>query len=271
MKYINLKVKELVGDGCFIRNDFETFKLLYNFFLHRPPFQLKILVYFFDFFIYFIAIIFFKTKINLLFSKNLTEDFLIRRAGSGNCPNVIILKRNKYSKPTIRKEFSNKDFLKMEQEYFLKYYKNDAGINLPFLTFNSNYLEYPFINYPSLKMEINRGRYSKSQILVIFKKISSSLDILYKKEKCLIHGDLTPDNIYLLDDKIYFIDYSDSEVYFRDYDKFTLLKKMLKSYLKNEKEISNYLDAYNLNKNSFWRHLKHKQIAKHNYYNKKLA
>ena len=271
MKYINLRVKELVGDECFIRNDFETFKLFYKLFLHRPSFKLKILVYFFDFFIYFISIIFFKTKINLLFSKNLTEDFLIRKTGSGNYPNVIILKRNKQNELIIKKKFSNKDFLEREQEYFLKYYKNDAGINLPFSTFSSNYLEYPFINHPSLKMEINHGRYSKNQIFVIFKKISLSLDILYKKEKCLIHGDLTPDNIYLFNNKIYFIDYSDSEIYFRDYDKFTLLKKILKSYLKNEKEISNYLNKYNLNRNSFWQHLEHKQIAKHNYYSKKLS
>ena len=270
MKYINLKVSVLAGDKCLIKNDFETFNLFYNFLLHRPAFKHKLLVYVFDFFVYFTAIIFFKTKINLLFSKNLAEDFLIKKTGSGNYPNSIILKRKEQNKLIIRKEFCNKDFLEKERKYFLKYQKNNTKISLPFFIFSDNYLEYLFINHPSLKMEINCGKYSKSQILNIFEKISSSLDILYKKEKCLIHGDLTPDNIYLLNDKIYFIDYSDSEIYFKDYDKFTLLKKMLRNYVKNNKEIIYYFNKYNLNKNLFWEHLKCKKIKKHDYYNRKI-
>jgi len=264
MNYLRLKIIKLVENEYLIRNDFETFKIFYRFFLFRPVFKFKIPPFLFEYFIYIIALVFFRLKINLLFSKNLNDKFLIKRIGAGNYPNIITLKKNSCGKIIIEKEFHSKDIFKKELKYLLEYCKNSAGINFPFFVVHKNYLEYHFINHPCLALEIKQKKYSKTQIINIFEKISFSLDKMYgSKNKCLIHGDLTPDNIYIADDKIYFIDYSDSEIYFKDFDKFTLLNKMLKDYGENKKRILNYLNKYNLDKSEFRRHLENKKMIKH--------
>jgi len=264
MNYLKLKIIKLIENEYLIRNDFETFKIFYRFFLFRPVFKLKILLFLFERFIYTLAFVFFKLKINLLFSSSLDNDFLIKRTGVGNYPNIITLKKNNQERIIIKKEFHNKNILERELNYLSKYYKNNAGINLPFFIAHKNYLEYCFINHSCLALEIKQRKYSTIQIINLFEKISSSIDRLYKsKNKCLIHGDLTPDNIYIINDKIYFIDYSDSEIYFKDFDKFTLLNKMFKDYGKNKKEIINYLKKYNLDRIEFWKHLENKKITKH--------
>lgn len=264
MKYLKLKVAKLVENEYLIRNDFETFKIFYRFFLFRPVFKPKILLFFFESFIYIIALVFFKLKINLLFSKNFNNKFLIKRIGTGNYPSVVTLSKDTHKKLVIKKKFNNKNIFERELKYFSEYYNNDTAINLPSFIFHKDFTECFFIKAPSLSIEIKHGKYSKKQIFNIFEKISFSLNILYgSKNKCLIHGDLTPDNIYLISGKVYFIDYSDSEIYFKNFDKFTLLNKMLKDYGENKKKILNCLDKYSLNEPEFWKHLKSKKIIKH--------
>jgi len=81
----------------------------------------------------------------------------------------------------------------------------------------------------------------------------------------LIHGDLTPDNIYYNTNSIYIIDYADSHVFDKDYDKFILLKRLISDYfgIENKELIEKYA-KFDISKiKTFEMHYQHLLAIKH--------
>ena len=88
------------------------------------------------------------------------------------------------------------------------------------------------------------------------------IDCFYAyQETCLIHGDLTPDNVYYVDGVFYLIDFSDSEFYLSSFDKYTFLKRAFEDFGFPLIKLKNYFLPDEIEK--LETHLKSKNDAKH--------
>jgi len=157
----------------------------------------------------------------------------------------------------IIKTFSDKDSFEKERSFLQKYYVNESSIKFPEYDIIGNIqIRYEFIPAPNLATQIRSGALNFSEIIDLYNKFCTSLDLLYKSQIVLIHGDLTPDNIYYYKNNIYIIDYADSHVFDKDYDKFILLKRLISDYfgIENKEQIE---------KICYVRHIKNKIIEMH--------
>lgn len=216
----------------YIRDDYDTFLFFLKHLHHgyEVPFfkRSSYFRYFFNkiydnlvFFLFIFRIEHFFTK-----STYLKEDFLVKIEGSGNWPNTITIKKEKGELWVYKKVHSNKRFEK-EKSFYEKYKNNESSFNLPKSFFyKNNLIKIEFLEAPSLQKLLKKGLCSNKKILNYFEKIISSLKNFYpNNEKSLIHGDFTSNNLHL-SDKYYLIDYSDSFVYERGYDIYSLYLNM---------------------------------------------
>lgn len=223
-----------------VRNDIEAFSFFYLYFLFRPKFKVHIvkkIFFVFDRLILTTLKLFFIVKINNFFpTKRLNEKYLIKRNGVGNWPSIIKLYKDD-EKYYIVKIFSNQHFFNKEVTFLQKYFINKTSIKFPnYRIIHNNQIQYEFIPIMNLATQIRLGLLNYREIIHIYKKICEFLDLLYKDQIVLIHGDLTPDNIYCFKKDFYIIDYSDSHTYNKDYDKFILLKRLIEDYFGIEKK-----------------------------------
>ncbi|MCK5122940.1 MAG: hypothetical protein KAQ87_02225 [Candidatus Pacebacteria bacterium] len=233
-----------------IKNDFESFSLFYMYFLFRPQFRLstlKKIFSIFDKFLFKILKLFFILKINKLFfiffkRKYLNKEFLIQRIGTGRQPSIVELSKNDKQYYIIKK-FHNAHLFKKEVLFLQKYFENKSSIKFPaYKIVNNNQIRYEFIQIQNLATQIRLGYFKFEEIIDIYNSFCNSLDKLFKNQTTLIHGDLTPDNIYYHKNNFYVIDYSDSHLYDKDYDKFILLERLSSDYfmIGNKKKIREF-------------------------------
>ncbi len=109
------------------------------------------------------------------------------------------------------------------------------------------------------------GVFNFFELIDLYKKICISLDLLYKDKIVLIHGDLTPDNIYYYKNDLYILDFADSHIYDKDYDKFTLLKRLISDYfgIENNELVNKFSMFDTLKIKSFERYYQHLLAIKH--------
>lgn len=223
-----------------VRNNAEAFSLFYSYFLFRPRFKInsfKKLFVMIDMFFFKILKLCFILKINNIFPSkmSLNENFLIRRTGGGgwSCTIELYKKNGQYH---IIKNYSDKNSFEKEKCFLKKYFVNEASIKFPdYEIIGSNKIRYEFIQAQNFATQIRSGYFSFSEIMDLYNKFCASLDLLYKDQIVLIHGDLTPDNIYYYKNNMYIIDYADSHIFDMDYDKYVLLKRLIDDYFGIEK------------------------------------
>ena len=253
-----------------VRNDAEAFSLFYSYFLFRPRFKINLckkLFFILDQVIFRILKLCFTLKINTLFPlrKSLNEKFLIKRTGGGSWPCTIELykKKNKYY---IIKNFSDKHSFEKEILFLQKYYVNESSIKFPeYEIIGNNQIQYEFIPGTNLATQIRLGVFNFFELIDLYRRICISLDVLYKDKIVLIHGDLTPDNIYYYKNDIYILDFADSHIYDKDYDKFTLLKRLISDYfgIENNELVNKFSMFDTLKIKSFEMYYQHLLAIKH--------
>jgi thymidylate kinase len=253
-----------------VRNDAEAFSLFYSYFLFRPRFKINLFKKLFcivDRVVFRILKLCFTLKINTLFPlrKSLNEKFLIKRTGGGSWPCTIELYKNK-NKYYIIKNFSDKHSFEKEVTFLQKYYVNESTIKFPaYEIIGNNQIQYEFIPGTNLATQIRLGGFNFFELIDLYNKICISLDILYKDKIVLIHGDLTPDNIYYYKNELYILDFADSHIYDKDYDKFTLLKRLISDYfgIENNELVKKYSMFDTLKIKTFEMYYQHLLAIKH--------
>ncbi|HPJ16816.1 MAG TPA: hypothetical protein PK639_01120 [Candidatus Woesebacteria bacterium] len=134
----------------------------------------------------------------------------------------------------INKTFNDEKYFNSSKEYYDLYKKNESKINLPNHVFKTNSLTQviDYLPHKTLSQLIRLGYLSYNDSLKIFSKIQKQITTLYKhnKNKILISGDLTTNNIYISNDNYFLIDYSESFSYFFYYDLYTLLRSVLSDF-----------------------------------------
>jgi thymidylate kinase len=253
-----------------VRNNAEAFSLFYSYFLFRPRFRInsmkKIFVIIDRLFLKIFKLVFALRITNLFPSRKcLNENFLIKRIGGGSWPCTIELHKD-HERYHIIKTFSDKDSFEKEISFLQKYYFNESSIKFPgYNIIGNNQIRYEFMPAPNLATQIRSGALDFSEMIDLYNKFCTSLDLLYKSQIVLIHGDLTPDNIYYYKNNIHIIDYADSHVFDRDYDKFILLKRLISDYFGIEnKELIEKFAMFDISKiESFEMHYRHLLAIKH--------
>ncbi len=232
------------------KNDTESALLLYDYFLEKP--QLGNL--FIKKFIRLLEImarpfvrIFFDLRLGaILPKKESNSDFIISRQGHGLNATKVYLIKDQGSQLKIIKEYPNEKELEKELTFVNRYKNKSNKVIFPsFRKINSVTAEIGFLKSRNLAGKISSGSFSYQQLISIYNRITEILDELYQDENdnhCLINGDLGPANIYLIDDKLYFIDFSDSHIYEKQYDAFNLLKKLF--YYQSGRDQSDLLLNY---------------------------
>ncbi len=244
----------------YIRNDLGSFILFYDYFLFRIklfPYAYKLINPIFKSFITLI----FKLRLNKLFiTHSLEDNSLVIRKPNGNKPSVVKLvkKDNKY----YIQKFNSKKLLMKELIFYKKYRDNNSKIKLLNLESRNDHIELKFLQKNNLLKEILEGNFSKLKLERLIENFLKELDKLYgEKIKCLIHGDLGLSNIFLDGEDIILIDYSDSEIYYRDYDKYIFLKKLFKYSHIDLNKLNNYFSKGKIKQ--FENHHRKKNELKH--------
>lgn len=253
-----------------VRNNAEAFSLFYSYFLFRPRFKInsiKRIFFIMDRFFLEILKLCFTLRITYLLPsrKSLHENFLIKRTGGGSWPCTIELYKDN-DRYYIIKNFSDTDSFEKERSFLQQYYSNESSIKFPeYKITGNNQIRYEFIQAKNLATQIRSGSLDFPEIIDLYKGFCTSLDLLYEGQIVLIHGDLTPDNIYYYKNSIYIIDYADSHVFDKDYDKFILLKRLISDYFGIEnKELIEKFATFDISKiKSFEMHYQHLLAIKH--------
>jgi len=262
MEYLKFRKYE-IGNGL------EPLLIFYDTFLSRPilPIFMRKILYLLDRFIRAMLVLFTVVKMNkIVFRQKSEETFIIRRFGKGKNRTKIILRKVSSNQFKIYKYYQNKRLLKHDLDFYNKYNKKVRKIALPeFRVKKGNIAEINFIRAPNLATQIRLGFFNGNQLFDIFRRLSKYLDKLYANgsNKTLIHGDLSPDNIYYVDGYFYLIDYGDSHMYYKNYDKYILLKRLLVDYCgkADKRIIRKYFPLNEINK--FENHLTKLEAKKH--------
>lgn len=219
----------------YIRNDYLAVKLFYKFFLFRPRIKNKFfkqLFFLIDCFIMVAIKLAFSLKLNyFLPTKKSSQNFLICRMGKGNYKNTIILYQDD-KQLTIVKKFYNKASFDRELKFLKSYSNNTTNIKIPKYLINSKSktIEYDFLLQPCLASEIRLGNINRKKALQIYVDIIENLNEMYEGDRPYMHGDLSPDNIYLIENTVYLIDFTDAEYLPIHYDFLFLLYRILQEY-----------------------------------------
>lgn len=222
------------GD-IYIKNDLGSFLLFYDFF-----YELKVQRYNFidrvSLFVYYCQKLFLSTvfflRIPRLVCKSVhfEENFIIKKEGSGGFGSDLFLFKTSTGYE-IKKKFFSTEIYRIYKKYYLSFYKNTSKIILPKTTFDDNVLmaTVEFLALPSLMKLRTTGRLSFNELIVISGELNKELDKMYGSEELgLVHGDFSIINILPSGDKYYLIDYADAFEYKKKYDKYYLIKSILK-------------------------------------------
>jgi len=242
----------------FVRNELDALLIFYDYFLFRPSIKFKFLLRIINIVIKFLIKTVFFLKLNNIFGKlfkkvSLKNDFIIRRRGVGIFPNFISLTK-KDDKHVIIKRFSSENSYKRETNFINTYLENHSSkikLSKPIKTIDYNIIYYKHIMSKNLSTLIKEGKYNKNNLFDLYESFCKEIDIFYEnKKETIIHGDLTPDNVYLVDNVFYIIDYGDSHVYYKNYDKYIFLRRILIDYFGkiNRKIIEKYFSDKQINR-----------------------
>lgn len=234
-KYITIRRSKYL-----VRDDLESFILFYNYFLNRSNRHPRVLYEIINTLNTLLIKAFFRLRLNIFLRKiELEKNFLVQRRSNGKHPSVVRLVKK--DKSYLIQKYNNPKILNREKEFYDMYYKNKSPIQLPSMTIKDNYIELPFIKQKTLSTLIRESYYTWPELISIIDNLTKGLDILYgDSNRCLIHGDLTPDNVYYMDGIFTIIDYSDSEYYESGFDKFLFVKRVLSDYEIKDMNLEKY-------------------------------
>lgn len=220
-----------------IRNDFAGVSLYFEFF-HEYVANYKILPFFlkkvFNSIKKFLLTSIFIFRHNVL-KRDLVlsaEDFVIKREGVGKIKSDTFLVNNSGLLYVKRKIYSD-EIYKIYKEYYLKYYENKSNLSFPKAVFDDDEktIITDFIRAPKLLNLFYDKKHGFDGIINIYYKICDQLDIMYDKESFgPVHGDFSVVNILVDGDDYFLIDYPDSFLYERKYDKYLLIRSIFKFF-----------------------------------------
>ncbi|MCQ1536892.1 hypothetical protein FTO70_14670 [Methanosarcina sp. KYL-1] len=246
-KYICLR-----GGKYLVRNDYNAFSIFYNYFLDTPHVKSTMIKKLFT-----ILRSLFLKIIKMYFTLRLNRyikcvcnnsNYLICRKGTGNYSNIIFLCEENHNLYILKKN-SSFDFFKRELKFLDFYYLDMQNLDLQIPrysieSYEKMILRYDFLQKASFISEIRNGNLDIIDSLNIYIKICNQLKHLYKDKFAYVHGDLTPTNVILGEEKIFLIDYTDSEYLPTFYDYLCLLYSILIEYEEiNLNEFFPYLES----------------------------
>ena len=267
MKYIKLKNKKYE-----IRNDLESMLIFYDNFLFRPifPIYAKSFLCTLDKILRIVIILFVEMRLNkLIFRTKLKHDFTLRRFGEGKNATIITLKKVSDNNFKLCKYYKSKELLKHDLDFYSKYNRKNKYINLPIFKISGDKVaEISFIKKQNLAAKIKLGFFNENQLEQIFNELNENLERLYggnPLDKVLVHGDLSSDNVYYDNGIFSVIDYGDSHIYYKNYDKYIFLRRISIDYYGkiNKKLIRKYFSDNEINK--FEKHLSEFMSNKYDY------
>jgi len=235
MKYIFFK-KYIIS--C----DIKTLWIFYNCFLPRPNlyFRINKLVLFWEKIGWGLLLILYYLQILKFFSQNLEDtSFLIKRLGLGSEEKKSFIYLKKVSqKYIIIKKSKDKEMVTKNLEFYKKYSSKECKfISLPKnKKIDDNTLSVEFLLEQNFATKIRKGYFNWEELENLYIEFVKALRDLYGSEKTLIHGDLTPDNVYFFNKKFYIIDYNESHIYDIRFDEYLFLTRMLIDYYGSLKE-----------------------------------
>lgn len=155
------------------------------------------------------------------------EEALIVINGTGRWLSKIkLIKQN--DKFKITKTMSDTERYFKEKRYYELYKDKSKHILLPRNIFlEDNTSESEFIKHKTFHRLLADGTISFNKAMFHFNNIKSELKKLYKKGKTVIHGDLNSINIFIENNRYYFIDFSESQELNYQYDLYVLLYSLL--------------------------------------------
>lgn len=229
-----------INEFRYVRYDMESIMLFFqNFTLWiKNPFSSRIEKIFFYKIINYSLYVLYYSKIIPLFYEVVEKDLdwaLIYNKWKNKEANVIKV-INRKGEYVIQRIVPNNKIYETEKQFYEKYKDvlNGRVRLAPHFFLWWRVIESKFIYGGSLKKRINFWEVSKENSLEIIKTILYELEKWYdfsKKTPTIIHGDLGFSNIFLDDQYIYIIDYSDAiqedSIY---YDSYILLKNFLTSW-----------------------------------------
>jgi len=179
----------------------------------------------------------FTLKLNNILPKVfLNEDFIIsiNKKGKFKTATDVIFKRNDDGNLIVIKKYPDPNVLEKELLFASTYGGEKGIIRVPrYKRISDTEVEIEYVKAPNLLVKILSGDIDKKQIFSSFNLLSKGIDELYKGSEgknCLIHADLNPSNVFLINNKFYVVDCIDSHVYEKDFDKFKFLKECLRYF-----------------------------------------
>ena len=215
----NKKYTYIKRNNFYIKNNYESLKFFIKY-IHvgrevPKAANHQFIRYFFNKTFSFLIFFFYVSGLFSFFTKKekLEENFVCRRIGKGNWPNIITIKKEKGKYWVYKKVHSKKEY-KKENKFYETYKNNKSKIKLPKHYFlKEGVIKIEFIKYKNFEKIIKQGLYSEKELYKIFKILVEEIINLYKdkKGKYFIQGDFGLQNLFVnkKDKKIMLIDYSD--------------------------------------------------------------
>lgn len=160
------------------------------------------------------------------------EDFLIKREGIGKIKSNTFLFSHEGAL-RIRRDIESQDAFQTYKAYYQQYHANASRICLPQALFDetTQSVTTDFIPAPKLLNLFYDTQYGFGGVIEAYKDICGQLDILHGEQPVgLVHGDFSVVNILVDADRFFLIDYLDSFVYKKKYDKYLLLRSIFKFF-----------------------------------------
>lgn len=245
-----MKNKYIKNKAYYIKEDLTSVLLYFDYFSQGLSLVAKytdsrLIRKFVDSTLRIIIILMFYSKLYRIFYKTveINDNAIIIIKRKGRWANTIKLVNSHGKLKIVKKTFDKQKYLN-EKNFYEKYKDNPTQLKLPRCKFlKDNTIEVEFIEAKFFQRLVIDGTLDFKKSLIHFKKIKRELKLLYKKDKNLIHGDLWLTNIYILGNKYYFIDYTDSHIQSLNYDLYLLSYSLLSSFKKgfeNKKIKDNY-------------------------------
>lgn len=250
------------GGKYLVQEGEESLWLFYRYFLFRVRFPAKVYSLL-DQIIKRLLPSLFRLHLNRLWFRRkaiLDSDSLIIRRGTSIEPSQVSLKKSG-TKYWVEKKATECQ-LSREEQFYAKYKLNRSCIRLPQMQRNDNVMRSEFIMSQNMTSMIRERRLSPRHIIFLLQRLMNEIDIFYDfQNRCLIHGDLTPDNLYIFGDGFVLIDFADSEIYTPRFDKYVLMKRIaVEGRLNFDYLPANFTDHELL---QFEAHLRKKKNEKH--------
>lgn len=246
-----MKNKYIVNKGFSVRYDLKSLLLCFDYFNHGIILPKNLDYIFTRRLIHYVLrcliAIAFLLRLYKFFYKivELNDNAIVIFKGKGQWSSTVKLVRKNNTFKIVKIPYDKQYFMK-EKEFYKEYVNQKSKIKLPTCTFTKDGLiEIEFLNTKSFQRLINEGSMNRKNALDHFNQIRKEYKKFYNISLSLIHGDMSPENLFIKNKNYYLIDFADSHMYTPHYDLYILIRSILFSF--NNPNVNENMKNYSLN------------------------